>query len=398
MPLTDPELDLLREMLEDDPTDDVFLQVGEELVRRGDHEGAAAVLRAGLAAHPEEVDGWRHLTRAALECGAFDEALSAWDQAGEEHRADPDFARLRILVLERAGRIEEARDAVEAFEAQFDGHDVVVEAAKERMEAPPASDRLSAHDPFLTVRLAERYAAIGREDRAIRVYRRILFRHPGDIAIKARLEQLDRGATQLDDFTDLSEELADPNLVPPVFEMPMPGITSASVKPAPSRDLQPPAAMRHPHADLPTPAVDELEGVTYTAPAAPEELEDAVIEVEDDPVVERKSRFPPPPPVTLSPDEDAPTEELPRHRATSDSEQVTEIDEPIDLGHLSPVTRKKIPKALEAFMADAREAERRATEAADDDDEELEELPGLADMGMARTRKPRKKRRSLLKR
>ena len=43
MALTDPELDLLREMLEEDPADEVFLQVGEELVRRGDHAGAAEV-------------------------------------------------------------------------------------------------------------------------------------------------------------------------------------------------------------------------------------------------------------------------------------------------------------------------------------------------------------------
>ena len=34
MPLTDPELDLLCEMLDEDPADEAFLQVGEELVRR----------------------------------------------------------------------------------------------------------------------------------------------------------------------------------------------------------------------------------------------------------------------------------------------------------------------------------------------------------------------------
>lgn len=381
MALTDPELDLLREMLEDDPADEVFLQVGEELVRRGDHQAALAVLRAGLKAHPDELDGWRHLTRAALEESAYDEALAAWDKAGERHQADPDFARLRILVLERAGRIDEAREAVESFEQRFDGHDVVVEAAKERMEAPPASDELSAFDPFLTVKLAERYAAMGREDRALRIYRRILFRHPDDVSIRSRLEQLDHNPHEPDDFTDLSEELADPNLVPPVFEMPMPAITSASVKPAPSRDLQPPAVMRHPESALPAPAVDSLEGPSYSAPIAPPSA--------------ASSPFPAPP--GQDPDADAPTEELPRFRASTDSEQATDIDAPIDVAHLSPVTRKKIPSALEAFMEGARQAERGDDPAPDDDEEEeLEELPGLSEVGMSPRR--RKKRRSLLKR
>ncbi|MCB9693479.1 MAG: tetratricopeptide repeat protein [Alphaproteobacteria bacterium] len=283
MALTDPELDLLREMLEEDPADEVFLQVGEELVRRGDHAGAAEVLRQGLDAHPNEPDGWRFLTRAALECNRYDEALRAWDKAGDEHQADPDFARLRILALERAGRIDEARRAVDDFESRFDGFDVVVEAAKERMEAPPASDLLSAYDPFLNVRMAERYAAMGREDRAVRVYRRILFRHPDQIAIRARLEQLHGATSDLDDYTDLSEELADPNLVPPVFEMPMPGITSASVKPAPQRDAQPPAAARMPDADLPTPQLDEEdEGPSYTAPSY-EPIAQAAVQREPEP-------------------------------------------------------------------------------------------------------------------
>lgn len=336
MPLTDPELDLLLELLEDDPADDVFVQVGEELNRRGSFEQAADVLRAGLVAQPRAFEAWRHLTRSTLETQCYAEALDAWESAGPEHHADPDFARLRILALERSGRVDEAREAVRVFEETFDGVDVVVEAAKERMDAPPADDDLSAADPFLTVALAERYAAMGREDRAIRVYRRILFHHPDAIAIQVRLEQLDGDKSQLDDFTDLSEELVDPNMVPPVLSMPMPAITSASVKPAPTRDAQPSAG----HApDTPTtvPKVDVLEdGPTYTAP-------------------------------------------------------VSDLDTPA-----GPAKRKHQHSALEQFMAEARHAARQGDTDDKTEEEEPEELPGLSEVGMAPRR--RKKRRSLLKR
>ncbi|MCB9678362.1 MAG: hypothetical protein H6737_24885 [Alphaproteobacteria bacterium] len=239
MPLTDPELDLLRELLSDDPTDEVFLQVGEELVRRAAWEEAEDVLRRGLEAHSDEPDGWALLARAALEIGDFSASLRAWTRSGTKHQGGEEMRRVHVLALERAGRAEEARDFVDAYLASDPG-DVVLQAAKERLDAPPPEGDLSAADPFLTVRRAEQYAAMGRIDRATRIYRRILFRHPGDIAIRARLLQLDSAEIHDDELThDLSEELIDPNLVPPDLTMPMPAITSASVKPAPPRSDQP---------------------------------------------------------------------------------------------------------------------------------------------------------------
>jgi tetratricopeptide (TPR) repeat protein len=347
--LTDPELDLLQELLADDPTDDVFVQVGEELNRRSQFAEAVEVLRAGLDAHADDADGWRALARAALETHHYDEALSAWKRAGDAHQADPDFARLRILALERSGRIDDARSAVAEFEARFEGHDVVVEAAKERMEAPPAAATLSAADPFLTVGLAERYVALGREDRALRVYRRILFHHPDDVSIQSRLEQLKAEDSRLDDYTDLSEELADPNLVPPDLTMPMPAITSASVKPAPSRASVPQAGSV-PNRAGPAPTVDEIEDApSYTAPAGPS-------------------------------DEDVPTQ----------------IDAPVLPPTPAPTVKRK-PAALEQFIESSKEAERRVAQQSEDDDDELEELPGLNQVGLSSPRK-RRKRRSLLKR
>lgn len=239
MPLTDPELDLLQELLEDDPEDDVFLQVGEELNRRARWGESYAVLRRGLQVHQDEAEGWALLARAALEVGEYRNCLSAWERAGVTYQSDPDMGRVRILALERSGRTGEAKEAIEAFELDHGMGDVVIDAAKERLDAPPPDRNQSARDPFLTVAHAERYAALGRTDRAIRIYRRILFRFPDDLALKSRLDQLRNYDFEADDFTDLSEELVDPTSVPPQLVMPEPGITSASVEPAPQRGERP---------------------------------------------------------------------------------------------------------------------------------------------------------------
>ena len=77
MPLTDPELDLLAEILEDDPTAHVYLQVGEEWVRRGEWARAIRVLEPGLAEDADAREGWGWLARARLEVGAYAEAVEA---------------------------------------------------------------------------------------------------------------------------------------------------------------------------------------------------------------------------------------------------------------------------------------------------------------------------------
>ncbi len=310
MPLTDPELDLLRELLTDDPTDDVYLQVGAELVRRAAWVEAERVLTLGLEANDDE-EGWALLARAALETNDYGTALKSWARAGSEQQGTMELMHVHALALERSGRMNEARAAVDRYLTTHPG-DVVLESVKERMDAPPPDAGRSANDPFLTVQRAEQYAAIGRLDRAARIYRRILFRYPDDLAIRARLLQIDN--SEDDDLpVDLSEELVDPTLVPPDLTMPQPGITSASVEPAPQRGESPSGMVGQ--------------------------------------------------------------------GAQSSSNQ---------------------PAGLAQFVNSAREAERRVRKAEaslppPDDTEEVEELPGLADMGLPKRRR-RKKRRSLLKR
>lgn len=239
MPLTDPELDLLQELLEENPEEDVFVQVGEELNRRLRWNDAYTVIKRGLQANPHEKYAWSLLARSALEIGEYGTSLNAWERCGSQYQNSLDLSRVRILALERAGRPDEAKLAIDEFELTHGTDDVVVSTARERLDAPPPERSQCAYDPFLTVAHAERYAALGRVDRAIRIYHRILFRYPDDVALRTRIDQLHGYLQDVDDFTDLSEELFDPALVPPDLTMPSPQITSASVEPATSRQMRP---------------------------------------------------------------------------------------------------------------------------------------------------------------
>ncbi|MCA9493081.1 MAG: hypothetical protein KC621_24290 [Myxococcales bacterium] len=223
--LTDPELDLLREMLDEDPAADALIQVSEDLLRRSRWPEAVEVLTRGVAALQSDADradervrAFELLARGALETGQYDLALAAIEQIQVDPATQAENARVQILVLERSGRIDDASARVDAFLA-VDPDDVIVTAARERLDAPPPSPRARAADPFYTVERAERYALIGRSDRAIRAYHRILLAGTDAApSILMRLRQLQSGV--LDEGDDLSEELTDPGLVP---EQPLPG-------------------------------------------------------------------------------------------------------------------------------------------------------------------------------
>jgi tetratricopeptide (TPR) repeat protein len=210
VPLTDPELDLLLEMLEDDAAASVYEQVGEELVRRARWAEAAQVLRGGIAEAPTE-RALELLARAALEIAAYDEALECVSTLKPSPARSPELARIEILALERSGRIEQARDRASAF-LDHDPRDVVVAAVIERLTAPPPTRAQRAADPFYTVERAERYVELGRTDRAVRVYRRILLANPRNPSLELRMRQLSLAPADVED--DLSRELTDPGLVP----------------------------------------------------------------------------------------------------------------------------------------------------------------------------------------
>ncbi len=221
MALTDPELDLLLELLEEDPVSDVYLQVGEELLRRCRWDEAYAVLHAGTQASEVPASALAAYARACLEAGQLDDALHSVARVRQRvPELPPSLARVEFLALERSGRHDEARERVRARLA-VDPDDVVAQSAHERLEAPPPDVRRRARDPFVTVARAESYAHAGRVDRAVRAYRRILENNQSDRGVAARLAQLlNQPHEPVDD--DLSEELADPSLVPPELKAPRP--------------------------------------------------------------------------------------------------------------------------------------------------------------------------------
>lgn len=235
MALTDPELDLLRELLEDDPTSELYVQVGAELVRRGQFADALPVLARGVA-HDKDPEGHTLLARAALEVGEYDVCLSSLEAIDSDPTTAPDAANVKMLAYERKGELALARSIAEALlEVQPD--DVVAGSVLERLDAPPPDATGRASDPFVTVERAERYVIVGRTDRAIRIYRRVLFHNPGDRGIELRLRQLSAGDS-MPVSDDLSEELTDPSLAPPEFKMPAPGIKSTD-SPAVERSAEP---------------------------------------------------------------------------------------------------------------------------------------------------------------
>jgi tetratricopeptide (TPR) repeat protein len=268
---SDPEIDLLREILEEDPDADVLLPLAEELVRRLRWAEAEQVLVDGVARlgadDARRTQAHALLARASLETGRYDVASAALRQLEIDPRTQPELARVELLVLERSGETAAAAAKAERFLA-IDPHDVVVTSLVERMSAPTEPPSGRARDPFLTSERAEGYARIGRPDRAVRVYRRILRNTPEAsraAAIELRIRQL--GAEARDPGgDDLSEDLTDPGLVSEepeaLGERPRLGV--------PSPSIHDPAADRlAPYEDAPTPVAPSTERAVPTSNAPP---------------------------------------------------------------------------------------------------------------------------------
>ncbi len=241
MALTDPELELLLEVVAEDPGDDVYLQIGEELIRRARWAEAATHLMRGIA-HAPDAKGWEMLGRAHLEAGDPLAALRAIENAPRAPGSEA--SRVEILALERGGRVADAREKATALLAADSG-DIVAQALIERLDSPPQSGRVRSPDPDLTVDRAEQYVTLDRVDRAIRLYRRLLFHNPGHIALGARLRELARETLVADDFSrDFTTDTAPiPADLAPLVVVPRVGPTS--VAPAAESPAAPPVQGAH---------------------------------------------------------------------------------------------------------------------------------------------------------
>lgn len=187
MALADPELELLLLALEEDPADPQYVTVARELVARARHDEARRVLEGGVALTPLP-EGVALLARVLLDLGEPEAALRQVDAAEQG-----ELARVRLLALERLGRVADARSLALAM-LMKDNRDPLPKEVLARLATPKPPATLRAADPAVTVARAERYVSAGRPDRALRAYRRILLRHPGEISVAARVRELEQTA------------------------------------------------------------------------------------------------------------------------------------------------------------------------------------------------------------
>ncbi len=164
------------------------------------------------------------LAKAAVEGGQLEAALAAIEKLGATPDRSPDLVVLQIRALEGSGAYDRARGLAESLVLLHPERGPVEALAKGPKAAPVQVVRVAeprAADPLITVARAEKYAQIGRVDRAVRTYRRLIYANPREWALQERLEEL-LGKPHDPRTEDLSEELPDPSVLPPDVRMPSP--------------------------------------------------------------------------------------------------------------------------------------------------------------------------------
>lgn len=213
------------EILEEDPADEAFLEIGREYVRRENWAKALRVLGAAADAGADLPEGWSLLARAAFQSAQYLRALAALDRFGDDIVHSDELSRLKVESLFLAGQLERSHRELTAHLTRFP-HDEQAEALAQRMRraTPAATGRRHGVDPLLTVERAEEYVRVGRIDRAVRVYRRLIFHAPENERYARRLAQLE--GYEFAEPDDLSEELtADMEAErPPRLAMPSSGM------------------------------------------------------------------------------------------------------------------------------------------------------------------------------
>lgn len=220
--ITGPELDLLQEVLTEDPAADIFMDVAHALLDRGETRKAASVLRRALESGASDDDAARMLAQAASDVGDDAGLRIAADHLGEEAmRREPALARAWAVALDRGGNLDKAAELAQTL-LDAHGEDEELRAIIERQQAPPPEGGLRGRDPFFTVARAEEYLENSRIDLAVRVYRRILAANPDNHVVHARLLRLRAMPWEARPWVeDLSEEYWVQHPVPPL-SMPAP--------------------------------------------------------------------------------------------------------------------------------------------------------------------------------
>jgi tetratricopeptide (TPR) repeat protein len=110
--VANPRIDELRKRLEKEPGSRLFAQLGEELRKEGDLEGAVRICREGLPKHPNYPSARMTLGRALFDMG---ELAGARDEFAAVLKGAPD----NILASRLLAEAHEGLGDVEAARAQF---------------------------------------------------------------------------------------------------------------------------------------------------------------------------------------------------------------------------------------------------------------------------------------
>jgi tetratricopeptide (TPR) repeat protein len=124
--MTDPtRISDLRRRIQEDPASIVFAELAEECRRGGSNDEAVAICRAGLAHHPDHLDGRVTLGRSLIELGRLDDAFAELTHVLDAAPGNLPAIRALAELYQRRGMMSEAlvhyKRAVQLTQTEVDG-------------------------------------------------------------------------------------------------------------------------------------------------------------------------------------------------------------------------------------------------------------------------------------
>jgi len=190
-----------EERLMRDPTSLAFAPLADAYRKVGRTREAINLCREGLARFQHYTTARLILAKAHLDDGNPEAALGELGVLLQASPRDVQAHRMAAEIHRKAGRWEEARQHLERV-VKLDAADresrLLLEAlgAEGRADASSPLGRLLADDTFITASMGALCLQQGLSDDAAQIFLRLSRKHPGDIRIRARLEEALRAKTQ----------------------------------------------------------------------------------------------------------------------------------------------------------------------------------------------------------
>ena len=190
-----------EERLMRDPASLAFAPLADAYRKVGRTREAINLCREGLARFQHYTTARLILAKAHLDDGNPEAALTELGVILQASPRDVQAHRMAAEIHRKAGRWEEARQHLERV-VKLDAADresrLLLEAlgAEGRADASSPLGRLLADDTFITASMGALCLQQGLSDDAAQIFLRLSRKHPGDIRIRARLEEALRAKTQ----------------------------------------------------------------------------------------------------------------------------------------------------------------------------------------------------------